>query len=392
MATSLGIITVLGLLANYIFTKLKLPGLLGMLLLGIIFGPFGLGILNDDLMRVSSDFREIALIIILLRAGLGLDWDELKSIGRPAVKLSFIPVILEGLTVMILSTILFDLSLIEGGILGFIIAAVSPAVVVPSMIELKERGMGTDKNIPTLILAGASLDDIVAITIFSSFLGLYTGEKINIFLQFLKVPTSIILGIGIGFIIGLVLVFLFKKYHIRDTKKVLMIVGVAILMMELENILSSRIQIAGLLGVMTIGFVILLRRNVVAKRLALKFNKIWVLAEILLFVLVGAQVDLSVAINAGRLGIILILGGLIMRSIGVFISLIGSNLNKKERLFVAVSYTPKATVQAAMGSVPLAYGVVSGDMILAVSVLAIVITAPIGAIGIRHFSKFLNNG
>lgn len=392
MATSLGIITVLGLLANYIFTKLKLPGLLGMLLLGIIFGPFGLGILNDDLMRVSSDFREIALIIILLRAGLGLDWDELKSIGRPAVKLSFIPVILEGLTVMILSTILFDLSLIEGGILGFIIAAVSPAVVVPSMIELKERGMGTDKNIPTLILAGASLDDIVAITIFSSFLGLYTGEKINILLQFLKVPTSIILGIGIGFIIGLVLVFLFKKYHIRDTKKVLMIVGVAILMMELENILSSRIQIAGLLGVMTIGFVILLRRNVVAKRLALKFNKIWVLAEILLFVLVGAQVDLSVAINAGRLGIILILGGLIMRSIGVFISLIGSNLNKKERLFVAVSYTPKATVQAAMGSVPLAYGVVSGDMILAVSVLAIVITAPIGAIGIRHFSKFLNNG
>ena len=392
MATSLGIITVLGLLANYIFTKLKLPGLLGMLLLGIIFGPFGLRILNDDLMRVSSDFREIALIIILLRAGLGLDWDELKSIGRPAVKLSFIPVILEGLTVMILSTILFDLSLIEGGILGFIIAAVSPAVVVPSMIELKERGMGTDKNIPTLILAGASLDDIVAITIFSSFLGLYTGEKINILLQFLKVPTSIILGIGIGFIIGLVLVFLFKKYHIRDTKKVLMIVGVAILMMELENILSSRIQIAGLLGVMTIGFVILLRRNVVAKRLALKFNKIWVLAEILLFVLVGAQVDLSVAINAGRFGIILILGGLIMRSIGVFISLIGSNLNKKERLFVAVSYTPKATVQAAMGSVPLAYGVVSGDMILAVSVLAIVITAPIGAIGIRHFSKFLNNG
>ena len=392
MATSLGIITVLGLMANYIFTKLKLPGLLGMLLLGIIFGPFGLGILNDDLMRVSSDFREIALIIILLRAGLGLDWDELKSIGRPAVKLSFIPVILEGLTVMILSTILFDLSLIEGGILGFIIAAVSPAVVVPSMIELKERGMGTDKNIPTLILAGASLDDIVAITIFSSFLGLYTGEKINILLQFLKVPTSIILGIGIGFIIGLVLVFLFKKYHIRDTKKVLMIVGVAILMMELENILSSRIQIAGLLGVMTIGFVILLRRNVVAKRLALKFNKIWVLAEILLFVLVGAQVDLSVAINAGRFGIILILGGLIMRSIGVFISLIGSNLNKKERLFVAVSYTPKATVQAAMGSVPLAYGVVSGDMILAVSVLAIVITAPIGAIGIRHFSKFLNNG
>lgn len=392
MATSLGIITVLGLLANYIFTKLKLPGLLGMLLLGIIFGPFGLGILNDDLMRVSSDFREIALIIILLRAGLGLDWDELKSIGRPAVKLSFIPVILEGLTVMILSTILFDLSLIEGGILGFIIAAVSPAVVVPSMIELKERGMGTDKNIPTLILAGASLDDIVAITIFSSFLGLYTGEKINILLQFLKVPTSIILGIGIGFIIGIVLVFLFKKHHIRDTKKVLMIVGVAILMMELENILSSRIQIAGLLGVMTIGFVILLRRNVVAKRLALKFNKIWVLAEILLFVLVGAQVDLSVAINAGRFGIILILGGLIMRSIGVFISLIGSNLNKKERLFVAVSYTPKATVQAAMGSVPLAYGVVSGDMILAVSVLAIVITAPIGAIGIRHFSKFLNNG
>lgn len=392
MATSLGIITVLGLLANYIFTKLKLPGLLGMLLLGIAFGPFGLGVLNEDLMRVSSDFREIALIIILLRAGLGLDWDELKGIGIPAVKLSFIPVILEGITVMLLSTILFDLSFIEGGILGFIIAAVSPAVVVPTMIDLKERGIGSNKNIPTLILAGASLDDIVAITIFSSFLGLYTGERINLLLQFLKVPTSIILGIGIGFVIGLILVFIFKKYHIRDTKKVLMIVGVAIIVMELERLLSSRVQIAGLLGVMTIGFVILLKRNVVAKRLSLKFNKIWVLAEILLFVLVGAQVDILVALKAGKLGVVLILGGLLIRALGVFISLIGSNLNRKERIFVAISYTPKATVQAAMGSVPLAYGVASGEIILALAVLAIVITAPLGAIGIKYFSKFLTNG
>jgi len=391
MATSLGIITVLGLLANWIFMKIKLPGLLGMLLLGVLFGPYGLNLLNEDLMRVSADFREIALIIILLRAGLGLDWDELKSIGKPALKLSFFPVICEGIAVMILSTIFFGFSIIEGGILGFIIAAVSPAVVVPTMIDLKERRIGTDKNIPTLILAGASLDDIVAITIFSSFLGLYGGGKVNLFFQFIKIPTSIFMGILIGFISGLMLVYLFKKYHIRDTKKVLIIIGVALLIMELETILLPRLQIAGLLGVMTIGFVILLKRNIVAKRLALKFNKIWVLAEILLFVLVGAQVNIKVAIQAGLLGVLMIVLGVVIRSIGVFLSLLGSDLNKKEKLFVAVSYSPKATVQAAMGAVPLTYGVASGDLILAISVLAIIITAPIGAIGIRYFAKFLKS-
>lgn len=383
MAASLAIIILFGLLANTLFTKMKLPGLLGMIIIGIILGPYVLNWISPDLLRVSGDFRQIALIIILLRAGLGISSDDLKRIGKPALKLSCIPGIFEGLTIAFISTRFLGFSFIEGGILGFILAAVSPAVIVPLMLDFQERKLGTNKGIPTLILAGASIDDVFAITIFSTFMGLYSGNHINIGIKLLNIPVSIILGIIIGIIIGFILVKVFERYHIRDTKKVLLILGCAILLNALEQVMKNKIEIAGLLGVMALGFILLEKSPIVAKRLSLKFNKIWVFAEILLFVLVGAQVNIAVAYNAGLQGLAIIIIGLIGRSIGVYISLLGTNLNWKERLFCIISYIPKATVQAAIGAVPLSMGIESGEIILAIAVLAILITAPLGAIGIK---------
>ncbi len=383
MATSLGIIIILGLLANKLFTRFKLPGLLGMLILGIVTGPYVLDWMHSDLLNVSEDLRQIALIVILLRAGLGISKKDLNKVGSTAIKLSCIPGLIEGFTIAFISTKILGFSFIEGGILGFIIAAVSPAVVVPQMLEFKENKIGTNKNIPTLILAGTSIDDVFAITVFSTFLGLYGGNKLNIGIEIFKVPLSIVLGILAGFIIGLILIKVFNKYYIEDTKKVLIILGFSILLMALEDVLKTRIEIAALLGVMSVGFIILEKSPKVAKRLSLEFNKIWIFAEILLFVLVGSQVNINVALNAGIQGIIIILVGLLGRSIGVVISTIGTNLNYKERLFCLIAYTPKATVQAAIGAVPLSIGVESGDIILAIAVLSILVTAPLGAIGIK---------
>ncbi|MDK2799790.1 MAG: solute carrier family (sodium/hydrogen exchanger), er 1/2 [Clostridiales bacterium] len=387
MATSLAMIVLLGLLANTLFTKLKMPGLLGMLILGVVIGPYVFNWLDPNLLKVSADFRQIALIIILLRAGLGISRDDLTKVGSTAIKLSCIPGLIEGFTITFISTIILGFSFIEGGILGFIIAAVSPAVVVPQMLEFTEKGVGTDKGIPTLILAGSSIDDVFAITIFTTFLGLYSGSHVNIGIQILTIPISIILGIVIGFMIGLAMVRIFRKYHIRDTKKVLFILGSAIMLTALENILKNKIEIAGLLGVMAIGFIILEKRPKVAKRLAAKFNKIWIFAEILLFVLVGAQVNISVAFDAGVKGLMIIFIGLIGRSLGVVLSTLGTDLNWKERLFCVISYTPKATVQAAIGAIPLSLGVKSGEVILAIAVLSILVTAPLGAIGIKASAK-----
>ncbi|QBD87871.1 sodium:proton antiporter [Clostridium tetani] len=389
MAVSLAIILLLGLLVSKLFEKIKLPGLLGMIILGTIIGPYGLNWLHGDMINVSADLRKIALIIILLRAGLGINKKDLKKVGKTAFKMSCVPGIIEGFSIAFVSTKLLEFSFIEGGMLGFIIAAVSPAVVVPSMLNLLESSIGTNKGIPTLILAGASIDDIFAITIFSTFLGLYSGANINIGIQLLNIPVSIILGIIAGGIIGFTMVRVFSKYHIRDTKKVLLILGTSILFTELEKVLKTKIEIASLLGVMTIGFVIIKKIPDVGKGLALKFNKIWIFAEILLFVLVGAEVNVNVAINAGKMGILVILIGLLGRSIGVIISLLGTDLNWKERLFCVIAYVPKATVQAAMGAVPLSLGVESGDIILAMAVLSIIITAPLGAIGINFSAKRL---
>lgn len=380
MITSLSIIIILGLSANFIFAKLKLPGLLGMLLLGILIGPFVFNFLDSETLRISSDLRRIALIIILLRAGLGISRNSLNKVGFTAIKLSFIPGIIEGFTIAFVSMIILDFTFIEGGILGFIIAAVSPAVVVPKMLDYIKQGIGSKKGIPTLILASTSIDDIFAITIFSIFLGLYSGSHINIGIKIISIPISILSGILLGLITGIILVRLFQKYRIRDTKKVLIILGFALLLAAIENLLKSRIEIAGLLGVMTIGFIILEYKPETASRLALKFDKIWIFAEIILFVLIGSQVNITVALDSGLRGLAVIGIGLMARSLGVVISTIKSNLNMKERLFCILSYFPKATVQAAIGAIPLSLGIPSGEIILAIAVLSILITAPIGSI------------
>jgi solute carrier family 9B (sodium/hydrogen exchanger), member 1/2 len=389
MATSLGIIVILGLIANVLFTKIKLPGLLGMLILGVFLGPYGFNLLQTDVLRASGDFRKIALIIILLRAGIGISREDLNKVGKTAIKMSCIPGLIEGFFIAFAAMKFLGFTFIQGGILGFIIAAVSPAVIVPAMLNFMEKRVGTNKGIPTLILAGASIDDVVAITIFSTFLGLYSGSHVNIGIKLLGIPVSILLGIGAGAIIGFIMVRVFKKYHIRDTKKVLLIIGASVLLTALETLLKSKIEIAGLLGVMTIGFIILEKMPHVGKRLSLKLNKIWVFAEILLFVLVGAEVNVEVALNAGAIGIVVILIGLVGRSLGVLISVMGTNLNWKERVFCVIAYIPKATVQAAIGAVPLSLGVASGEVILAIAVLSILITAPLGAIAINASSTRL---
>lgn len=389
MAISLAAIILLGLLAKNLFKRFRLPGLLGMLLLGIIIGPYGIDLLQRDMLNVSADLRKIALIIILLRAGLGINKKDLKRIGNTALKMSCIPGLIEGFFIAFASVKLLNFSFVQGGILGFIIAAVSPAVVVPSMLKLIENNLGLNKSIPTLILAGASIDDVFAITIFSSFLGLYSGSKISIGRYLLNIPISILLGIAFGLIAGLILVKIFEKCHLQDAEKILLVLGASILLTELEGIFKIKIEIASLLGVMTIGFILIEKIPSVGKKLASKLSEVWIFAEMLLFVLVGAEVNIDVAVNAGRVGIIVILIGLLGRSIGVLISLIGTDLNLKERLFCIIAYVPKATVQAAIGAVPLSLGVESGDTILAIAVLSILITAPLGAIGISLSAKRL---
>lgn len=383
MATSLALIILFGLLFNKLFTKLKVPGLLGMIMIGVFIGPHGFDLLSKGILEASSDFRKIALIVILLRAGLGIKKEDIKKVGRPAISLGFIPGLLEGFTTSYISMKLFNLTFVQGGMLGFIIAAVSPAVIVPAMLGLMEKGLGREKNIPTLILAGASIDDVFAITIFSTFMGMYSGIRINIVTKIIGIPLSIILGISIGAIIGIILVQVFKKYHMRDTKKVLYIVAISILLTTFETIIKSKLEIAGLLGVMTIGFIIFEKLPEVGSKMASKLDKIWVFAEILLFVLVGAQVNIILALNTGSKGILLIGIGLIARSIGVLLSLLGTELNMKEKLFCIFSYIPKATVQATIGGIPLAMGVESGDLILSLAVLSIIITAPLGSIAIK---------
>ncbi len=389
MAFSLALIILVGLLMNRLFTKIHLPGLLGMLLLGVIIGPYGLNLLDEKLIYISADLRKIALIVILLRAGLGIKRDTLNMVGKYAFRLSFIPGVVEGMTILFVGSSFLGIPRLEAGILGFIIAAVSPAVVVPSMLELIQQSKGEKKGIPTIILAGASIDDVVAITIFSALLGVYGGKNINLFRQLFSIPLSIILGILLGLFAAAIFIYIFNHYTIRDTKKALMLIGAAILLTTLEEVAANIIPVASLLGVMTIGFVLLEKKPTIAMRLSSKFNKIWVFAELLLFVLVGAQVNIYVAADAGIIGLIIILLGLIARSLGVYMSLWGSNLNDKEKLFCIISYIPKATVQAAIGAVPLAAGVESGELILALAVLSIVITAPLGAIGIKVAGKHL---
>lgn len=383
MLFSFGLIILLGLISNTLFEKMKLPGLLGMLLTGVIIGPYMLDWISVDVLNISGDLRRIALIVILLRAGMGINRKTLNKVGVTAMKMSCIPGIIEGVTIIVVSSYLLKISYVEAGMLAFIIAAVSPAVIVPQMLNLIEKRRGHEKGIPTLILAGASIDDVFAITIFSTFLGMYGGKNVNIVFQIFSVPGSIILGIMLGLICGIILLWFFRKYKIRDSKKILILLGISILLVTLEDVIKDKIPIASLLGVMTIGFIILEKNKNLAKRLAKKLNKVWVLAEILLFVLVGAQVNVSVALASGLVGLVIVFVGLIGRSIGVLISIVGTEFNKKEKLFCVFAYIPKATVQAAIGGVPLAMGVESGEVILAIAVLSIIITAPLGALLIK---------
>ena len=378
-----------------LFEKLRLPGLLGMILTGIILGEYSKNyivnilkldflepfFISDKILSISSDLRLCALIVILIRAGLGIDRVSLKKIGNVALKMSCIPCLFEGFTIMMVTHLLLGFPLPICGTLGFIIAAVSPAVVVPEMLSLKEKNLGKEREIPTLILAGASIDDIFAITLFSSFLSLSLGKNVNIYKEFLKIPLSIIIGIVLGGVIGIVLVKFFKKYHIRDTRKAIIFLMVGITFHQLETL--NIFPIASLLGIMTMGFIILEKYPILAKRLSTKFNKIWVFSEIILFVLIGAAVNIEVIFSSSSVGVIIVFIGLIGRMLGVGVSLFGSNLNKKERLFCGLSYIPKATVQAAISGIPLAMGVPHGEILLAIGVLSIIISVPIGVIGIR---------
>lgn len=378
-----------------LFEKLRLPGLLGMILTGIILGEYSRNyivnilkldflepfFISDKILSISSDLRLCALIVILIRAGLGIDRESLKKIGNVALKMSCIPCLFEGFTIMMVTHLLLGFPLPICGTLGFIIAAVSPAVVVPEMLSLKEKNLGKEREIPTLILAGASIDDIFAITLFSSFLSLSLGKNVNIYKEFLKIPLSIIIGIVLGGVIGIILVKFFKKYHIRDTRKAIIFLMVGIIFHQLETL--NIFPIASLLGIMTMGFIILEKYPILAKRLSTKFNKIWVFSEIILFVLIGAAVNIEVIFSSSSVGVIIVLIGLVGRMLGVGVSLFGSNLNKKERLFCGLSYIPKATVQAAISGIPLAMGVPHGEILLAIGVLSIIISVPIGVIGIR---------
>lgn len=385
MVLSLAIIITLGLIFNKLFKAIKLPGLLGMLILGIVVGPNMLNLISKDILTISPDLRKIALIVILLRAGLGINRSTLKKVGKTALKMSFLPCVIEGFAIAFVSKYILNISFIEAGMLGFIIAAVSPAVVVPQMLELINKGKGKENGVPTIILAASSIDDVFAITIFSTFLGLYGGSNISISGKLLSIPISILLGGGIGILIALLLIWIFKKFHLRDTEKTLIILASGMLLTSLEDILKNIVPVASLLGVMVVGFVLLDKYPKVANRISEEFNKVWVFAEILLFVLVGAQVDVKVIVHSGLLGLLVLFIGLVARSIGVYISLMGSNLNLKEKIFCIISFMPKATVQAAMGAVPLASGVASGNLILAIAVLSIIVTAPLGAVGIKYF-------
>jgi NhaP-type Na+/H+ or K+/H+ antiporter len=393
LAFSLAIIILLGLLSDHIFKRLKLPGLVGMLLVGVLLGPYVFNMMDPAMMAVSSDFRMIALIVILLRAGLETRKDTLNRIGKTALLMSSVPAIFEGAVITLIAPGLLGISYLEAAILGSIIAAVSPAVVVPFMIKFIEDKRGTNKGIPTLILAASSVDDVFVIVVFSMLLGMYAGTNTNYFMKLLEIPVSIVLGIGIGVVAGFILYKLFIRYKPRATKKGMTVLGAAVLLTWIEEELKPFLPVSALLGVMTIGFVLLEKSESIAHTISRKLSKIWVFAEILLFVLVGAQVNIHVAWDAGLAGAAVIFIGLVARSIGTYISVMGTDLNLKERLFCVISYIPKATVQAAIGAIPLSAGVKSGDVILAVAVLSILLTAPLGALGIDiSGKKFLSSG
>lgn len=390
MLLSIALILILGMFMGWLCQKIKLPSLLGMLITGIVLGPYGLNLLDGSILGISADLRKIALIIILTRAGLGLDISGLKKIGRPAVLICFVPASFELIGMILLAPKLMGLTTLEAAIMGAVLAAVSPAVVVPRMVKLMDEGYGVKEGIPQLILAGASVDDVYVIVLFSTFVGMMQGEGASV-LKFVNIPISIFLGIAIGLVLGVLLAHYFKKVHIRDTSKLLIILSISFLLVVLEDKLTTAITFSSLIAIMFIGVGLQKRREVVAKRLSAKYGKLWVAAEVFLFVLVGATVNISYLGKVGAKALLVIVGALVFRMLGVFVCLLGTSLKRKERLFAMLAYTPKATVQAAIGGIPLALGFACGDTVLTVAVLAIVITAPLGAFAIDlSYKKWLS--
>jgi NhaP-type Na+/H+ or K+/H+ antiporter len=350
-----------------------------MLLTGIILGPFALDTIAPEILNISAELRELSLVVILTRAGLSLDIADLKKVGRSAILMCFVPALCEIAVVTLLAPMIFGISRVDAAIMGAVLGAVSPAVIVPKMLSIMETGYGKAKSIPQLILAGASVDDIFVIVLFAAFMGMHDGNAFDT-ASLIKIPISILIGGAVGVLFGVGLNQLFRRIHLRDTVKVLILLSASVLLVALESAIKHFIPLSGLLAVMALGCTILKTNPPVATRLSTKFSKIWVAAEVMLFVLVGAAVDISYAMNAGLFAILLIFMALCLRLCGVFVCLLGSPLNLKERLFCAISYLPKATVQAAIGGLPLAAGISSGNVILTVAVLAILITAPLGAL------------
>lgn len=378
MLLSIAYVLMAGMAAGWICKKLHLPSLAGMIITGIVLGPYALNLIDGSILGISAELRRIALIIILMRAGLSLDLDDLKQVGRPAVLMCFVPACFEMGGMVLMAPRLLGISVLEAAIMGAVVVAVSPAVIVPKMIKLMEEGYGTNKSIPQLILAGASVDDVFVIVLFTAFTGLAKGDSVSP-LSFAQIPLSILAGMLVGAAAGGMLALYFGKIHIRDTAKVIILLCVSFVLVTLEDSMKGMVTFSSLISIMCMGIVLQKRRGEAARRLSIKFNKLWVGAEILLFVLVGATVDISYAVRAGGEALLLILGVLVFRLAGVALCLVRTELNFKERLFCMAAYMPKATVQAAIGGVPLSMGLACGNIVLTVAVLAILITAPLGA-------------
>lgn len=389
MLISVALILLVGMFMGWLCKKIRLPGLLGMLFTGIILGPYVLNVIDDSILNISADLRKIALIIILTRAGLSLDIKDLKKVGRPAILMCFVPACFEMAGMILLAPRILGISTLDAAIMGAVVAAVSPAVVVPKMIKLMEEDYGVKKGIPQLILAGASVDDVFVIVMFTAFTGLAQGQSVSV-KSFVNVPLSVITGTLAGLGVGYLLAKFFEKVHIRDTSKVMILLSVSFIMVTAEDYFSDVIPFAALIGVMAAGVSLQKKREVVAKRLSSKFNKLWAVSEIMLFVLVGAAVDIQYAVKAGAAPVLLILAVLVFRMAGVLVCLLKTRLNRKERVFCMLAYMPKATVQAAIGGMPLAMGLSCGNIVLSVAVIAILITAPLGAFCIdMTYKRFL---
>lgn len=395
MLTSLALIFLVGLAMGAICQKLKLPRIIGMLATGIVLGPYVLDLLDPSILSISADLRKMALIIILLKAGLSLNLDDLKKVGRPAIMMSFVPASFEIIGYLLFAPAILGITRVEAAVMGSVLAAVSPAVVVPRMVQLMETKYGTEKAIPQMIMAGASCDDIFVIVLFTTFLGMAQGGNADI-KAFANIPVSIILGIILGAIAGYLLYLFFetayaKKHYVRNSMKVIIVLGFSFLLIAIEGWLEGKIAVSGLLAVVSMACVLKMKCTAfVSRRLSEKFGKLWLAAEVILFVLVGAAVDIRYTLEAGLAAIAMIFVALIFRSFGVLLCTVKTDLSAKERAFCVIAYLPKATVQAAIGSVPFAAGLPCGKIVLSVAVMAIIITAPLGAFGMDlTYKKFL---